>query len=266
MVIFNKIISLLPESNRFELIWKLAQVDFKKRYYNDKLGLFWALLNPVFQVLIYWVVFTVAFKKSIAGIDNYALFLFSGLIFWMAFTETSRKGMRVLYQKKYLIQNIKDNKIDLYLSNTLSVFIGFHFNIFVFITLCLIFGIELSFNVLYLPLLIINLFLISMGTGMILSFIHIYFKDINHIVDIIFLLGFWSSGIMFDSKVILDNFKAYYYLNPFIGLIQNSRNILLYGNPIDIPMMSINLFVSILLVVIGNYLIINKSYLVYERM
>lgn len=266
MGIINKLTSYLPESNRFELIWKLAQVDFKKRYYNDRLGLFWAFLNPVFQVSIYWVVFTVAFKKSIDGIDNFALFLFSGLIFWMVFTETSRKGMRVLYQKKYLIQNVKVNKIDLYLSNTISVFIGFHFNLFVFILLSLLFGVKLSIHIIYLPLITLTLFLISMGSSMILSYIHIYFKDINHIVDIIFLLGFWSSGIMFDSQVILDNFQAYYYINPFIGLIENSRSILLYGTAINIPMMSINLFSSILLAILGNYLIVNKSHEVYERM
>ena len=56
--ILRPLIKRLPENNRIELIWKLAQVDFKKRYYNDSLGLFWALLNPIFRILIYCLLYT----------------------------------------------------------------------------------------------------------------------------------------------------------------------------------------------------------------
>ena len=52
----------LPENNRLERIWKLAQVEFKKRYYNDRLGLVWALLNPLFQMGIYYLVFKYIYK------------------------------------------------------------------------------------------------------------------------------------------------------------------------------------------------------------
>ena len=264
--IFHVFSSVIPENNRFERIWKLAQVDFKKRYYNDRLGLIWALLNPIFHVLIYYIVFTLAFSRSIGGIDNYALFLFSGLIFWMAFTETCRKGMRVLYQKRYLIQNIRVNKVDLYLSNTFSVFLGFFFNLLVFIFLCGLFGFIPTSKYLFLPILIINLFILSMGVSMILSFIHIYFKDINHLIDIVFLLGFWGSGIMFDSEVLFEKVRIFYYMNPFIGIIKNCRSIILYQDQIDISLMSINIMTGIIMLIAGNFLIVNKSYRVYENM
>jgi ABC-type polysaccharide/polyol phosphate export permease len=65
-----------PENNRLERIWKLAQVDFKKRYYNDRLGLLWALINPIFKVIVYFLVFSLFFKVQQ---ENYGLYLFSGI-------------------------------------------------------------------------------------------------------------------------------------------------------------------------------------------
>ena len=192
MTLVEKILLILPESNRFERIWKLAQVDFKKDYYNDKLGLFWAFLNPLLRLLIYYFAFTVLVDRVREGIDNFALFLFSAIIFWMEFTKTMRKGMKLIFQKRYLIQNIKINKIDLYISLGLSSLLSFSFNLLAYILIALLSGIVLSTNMIFLPILILNLYLISLGIGMILSILYIYFKDINHLIA--FVLAIFSQA------------------------------------------------------------------------
>lgn len=263
--ILKPIFNYLPESNRFERIWKLAQVDFKKRFYNDKLGIVWALLNPMFRVVVYWVVFTYIFEKVADGIDNYALFLFSGIIVWMAFTETSKKAMRVLTSKKYLIENIQLNKIDLFLSTGLSSLIGFLFNLCALIIVSLLFGSTYSSYIIFLPILILTLLLLSLGFGMILSIVYIYFKDINHLLDIVFLIGFWSSGIFFRGQKFLDLFPPFLYINPFVGLIMNVRSIMIYNEPPDFKLMSINLTIGLVLYVIGVRLVQNKSHDAIEK-
>lgn len=259
------LISKLPESNRFERIWKLAQVDFKKRYYNDKLGLFWAFLNPVFRVLIYYLVFTLVFERVADGIENYALFLFSGLIFWMVFAEVSKKGMKVLQQKSYLIENIAVDKVDLYISNGLAGFIGFLFNLFAYSLVAALMGVTFSANLLFLPIIILNLFLLSLGTSMILSVMYINAKDVNHLIDIIFLFGFWSSGIFFRGEKFLELFPPFLYINPFVGLIMNVRNIILFDQAIDTKMMAINLMYGIVVLYIGIQLVHKFSHYAIEK-
>jgi len=256
----------LPENNRVERIWKLAQVEFKKRYYNDRLGLFWALLNPIFRVMIYYTIFTLVFKRAIEGIDNYALFLFSGIIFWQAFVECSKKGMTLLQSKKYLIENVRVAKIDLFYSSTLSTVLGFLFNLGAYIIVALILGAKMSSSLLFLPVIIFNVFLIGAGLGMILSVVYIYFRDINHLLDIIFLFGFWSSGIFFKGDVFLDIFPPFMYINPFVGIIMNVRNILVYNTPLDLHLLLIDLVYGILLFLIGKAIMERYSYKAFEKL
>jgi len=256
--ILNQISEKLPENNRFERIWKIAQVDFKKRYYNDRLGLFWAFLNPVMQVLVYWAVFTFLMKRVSEDIPNFGLFLFSALICWMFFKEVSKKSMKVLKQKKYLIENIKVDKIDLFLSNGISSLIGFYFNIFAYgVVALLLFNTSFSLNLLYLPILICNLFLMGMGFGMILSTIYIYARDIDHLLDIFFLLVMWTSGVFFPAERVIEFWRPMFYINPFLGIFKNIRAVLVYDSTINIQIMSLNFSVGLLVFILGIH-VVNK--------
>jgi len=261
----NLITKFIPENNRLERIWKIAQVDFKSRYYNDKLGLLWAFINPTIKVLIYYIIFSIFFKRSIEGIDNFALFLFSGIIFWMPFVEISKKSMRILLTKRYLIENIKLNKEDLFISNTLSGLLGFTFNVFALLLIGIFMQINISLYLFYIPILILNILMISMGFGMILSCLYVFFKDVIHLLDIFFLLGFWGSGIFFKSDLILENIPLLYYLNPFVGILHNVRETLIFEYNIDLMIMSINLIQGILIMLLGFKVLQNFSSLALER-
>ncbi len=241
----------LPENNRMERIWKLAQVEFKKRYYNDRLGLFWALLNPLFQMGIYFLVFKYIFKSPE---ENFALFLFCGLIIWMAFTECTVQGMHILNKKRFLIENIQFNQLDLFFSHTLSIFIGLAFNIVVFFLLCFVSGVSLTFNALLLPIFFINLFLIATGSSIILATLKIYLKDIVHVWAIVLLLGFWGSGIFYSGEVFKEVFPPLLFANPFVGIIMNIRAVIMKGMPPDWLLVWANLGVGLLILGIGIFL------------
>jgi len=264
--VYNKI-SSFDDINRFERIWKLAQVDFKKRYYNDKFGLAWAFLNPIIRVLVFYFVFTYVIERTGQGIDNFALFLFSALIFWMAFVELIKKSMKILKTKGYLIKNLQVNKIDLFISNAIASFLGLLFNLVSYIIVSLAFGTTISFkNLIFLPIIIMTIYLIGVGIGMIFSICLIFFNDINHLIDIIILIGFWTSGVLFPSTKILEIWSPLYYINPFLGIFENIRNILVYNTEINLTILSINLTMSILTYIIG-YSLLKKYYqLAFEKL
>lgn len=255
--------SYLPESNRLERIWKIGQVDFQKRYYNDRLGLLWALLNPLFQISIYYFVFTHVFHYDQ---ENYALFLFAGLITWMFFSEGSNKGMVLLKSKKYLIENIQFNKLDLYISLVISVGIGFLFNLSIFILGCLISVSSIDWNWFVIPILLIIIVLNIISSSLILSVIHIFLKDINHLWSIVTLLGFWSSGIFFDAEGIKNNFHFLYFLNPFISVIANLRKIILYNEPPEWIYINYWLVTSIIILVLSIWFFNSTSHKALEKL
>jgi ABC-type polysaccharide/polyol phosphate export permease len=258
-----RIIYFFPENNRLERIWKLAQVDFRRRYYHDRLGILWALIKPLFEVAIYYVVFTSVFKVEQ---ENYGLFIFGGIIIWSGFSEASKRGMGLLGEKLYLIENIQLNKIDLYFSYLLSVQMAMSFNLMIFIGITILTGSFAGLNIFWLPVILANFFLICLGIIMILSCVQPFIKDLIHLWDMGLLLGMWVSGIFYPYHSIIEKIPALFYLNPFIGIIHNIRGSLLIGNEIDLELLGINLTFGILLYSVGLLVVNRFSRLAIEKL
>lgn len=110
------------QSNKIERIWLLAKIEFKLRYYENKLGLFWALIKPLMDIAIYYVVFQIILKQNIPAFASY---LFIGLILWNFFVESTTGTIQILSTKKYLYEYSNMNKLEIYVSTLLSTSIGF---------------------------------------------------------------------------------------------------------------------------------------------
>lgn len=206
-------------------------MDFKLRYYETILGLFWALINPLFRLAIYYFVFS--FLKSMK-VPNYGLYIFSGLIIWLYFQEATKQGMVVIKSKRYLLENINFKKLDLFVSSVLSSAMGLIFNTFVYLAISVIFGVYPGWNILFFPLLLLNLFLLVFSISLILSTIHIFMRDIRQVWDMVLVAMFWLNPIFYaKSALIFEKYPSLLYINPIAGIIINTRNVLLLNQPPD---------------------------------
>src|ERR1700730_10574571 len=120
----------LHRSNKYERLWLLAKIEFKLRYYENKLGLLWALIKPLMDIAIYYVVFQVIMRQNIPAFASY---LFIGLILWNFFVESTTGTIQILNVKKYLYEYSNMNKLEIYVSTLLSNSIGFFFNFVMFL-------------------------------------------------------------------------------------------------------------------------------------
>ena len=82
----------IRSSNKLERIWLLAKIEFKLRYYENKLGLLWALLKPISDIFIFYIAFEVVLKQ---GVPNFISFLFIALILWNFFVECTSGTIQV---------------------------------------------------------------------------------------------------------------------------------------------------------------------------
>jgi ABC-type polysaccharide/polyol phosphate export permease len=244
----------LPSNNRLERIWKIAQVDFQGRYYNDRLGLLWALIKPVFEAMLYFVAF-----KYLLGVEtkDFGVFLFGGIITWSAFSEGSTGSIGLLKAKSYLIENVQFNHIDLYFSYVSSVFFGFFFNMSAFAIVCLLFGHSLHWTLLYLPVVLITLYIMIMAISFVLSTLQPFVKDIKHLWDMIILTGFWVSAVIFQPDLIFEKAPWFAEVNPFIGILINVRGIFIDSYDISIYWLIHNLIYAIVAWIIG-YMVFKK--------
>lgn len=252
---FKRITGLIPSNNKYERIWILAQTEFKMRYAETLLGFFWTLITPLVRLTIYYYVFSMIFQKAI---PNYGLHIFSGLIVWMFFMEATKKGMTVLKSKRYLLENIRLNPLDLYTSSLLTSLMVFSVNLAVYFVFSLFFDIEVNWTLIFVLLHIFNVCLLAFGIILILSTINIFFRDISKIWEM-FLLGmFWINPIFYAKAVIFEHFPALMYINPLAGIIINTRNGLLYGMMPDWNILAYDMFYAAVVFVIG--LVVFKKY------
>ena len=256
----------LPEENRLELIWLLAKMDFSQRYYDSVLGLFWALINPILRVAVYYVAFTYILNMGGEGIENYALYLFSGLILLMFFGEGTTKALKLLKGKRYLSENAQFNKLDLFVASTIGALLGFLFNFAAFLIFTLI--VTGGFpppTVIFLPVLAINMYFLILGFGLILSIIYVFFKDIDQIWSISNLVIFWTSPIFSRGEDIAKAFPFLAYANPVFGIMQNLRAIVIYGKMPDFFFLAYNFLYAFAAMYIGLYLFRKYSYKAVEK-
>jgi len=243
----------------------LAKVDFSKRYYDKGLGVVWAIINPLFRFIVYYVAFThIIVTKNRP--DGFALHLFSGLIIWLFFGGGSKKGILLLKTKRYLIENIQFNHFDLFYASILSAFYAFAFNFLACFIASMFYATPLHPTLLWLPLLILNLVLLTMATSMILATINIYLKDIEHVWDMVILGGFWLTPIIYDKSITMEVIPILQYINPVAGIVINIREAALYGNAPYTHLLVYDWAFTIILLVIAVFSYKRFSHMAIEKL
>jgi ABC-type polysaccharide/polyol phosphate export permease len=214
-------------SNKLERMWLLAKIEFKLRYYENKLGLLWALLKPIMDIIIYYIVFKTVMKSNV---PSFASFLFIGLILWNFFVESTIGTIQILSTKKYLYEYSNMNKIEIYISTLLSNSIGFFFNLLMFLVFYNFLekeSVGFSFQNLWIIPLFINLFFLSLGTSLILSNIYVIAKDITQIWQVMISFCFFLSPILYSLKTFKEALPNFDYAIPTSGIIINARRVMM---------------------------------------
>lgn len=206
----------------------LLKKHFILRYNRTYLGLFWAILNPLFSLSVMVLVFSTIF-----GVDPkvFALFLFSGIIPWFLFSTTVTSCSATLYENEGLIKKIYLPKIIFPFSATISVVLDSLLLLISLMVLTIILDGKITLAILILPISYILLFFFSIGVGLASSILTTKYKDFMHIIPIILQAGFFLSPIIYDQSRI-DNklLNLIFEINPLTIYIDLFRTPLYIGN------------------------------------
>ncbi|MBO9199018.1 MULTISPECIES: ABC transporter permease [Niastella] len=247
----------VKRSNKNERLWLLAKIEFKLRYYENKLGLLWALIKPLMDIAIYYVVFQVIMKQAIPA---FASFLFIGLILWNFFLESTTGTVQILNTKKYLYEYSNMNKLEIYVSTLLSNTIGLFFNFIMFLLFLNILekdAMHTSFYTLWIIPLFINLFILSLAVSLILSNIYIIAKDITQVWQVFTSFLFFLSPVIYRLSTFKEALPTFDYINPIAGIIINARRTTMESTNPDFKLFLFDFTYAIILLVIG-LLLLNK--------
>jgi ABC-type polysaccharide/polyol phosphate export permease len=244
-------------SNKLERLWLLAKIEFKLRYYENRLGLLWALLKPIMDIAIYYVVFKVIMQSDVPA---FASFLFIGLILWNFFVESTSGTIQILNVKKYLYEYSNMNKLEIYVSTLMSNTIGFFFNFIMFVVFYNFIEMKtlsFSWNNFWIIPLFINLFILSLGMSLILSNIYIVAKDITQIWQVFTSFFFFLSPILYKLETFKTRLPSFDYGNPIAGIIINARKIMMDRTKPDFELLTWDFGYAIFLLLVG-LIVLNK--------
>ena len=236
-----------------ELFFYFAWRDVKVRYKQTSIGIIWAILQPFTQM----VVFTVFFNKA-AGIGSgnpavpYAIFSFTGLLFWNFFSQSLTRASNSLVDNQSVVTKVYFPRILLPLTSTLVGLIDFAFAFIVFIGLMIFFRISptLGSVLLLMPALLIT-FIASSGIGMYLAAINVKYRDVKQIVPFLLSVGLFVTPVIYPITSIPQQYQWLLYLNPMTGVINMMRSSFLGTAPINWPLTWLSIGVAILSFVLG---------------
>ncbi|NWO26311.1 ABC transporter permease [Leptotrichia sp. oral taxon 417] len=238
-----------------EMISNLVKKDLKVRYKGSILGFLWTFLNPLLQLVVYTIVFSTIMRVDI---DKYYIYLFVGLIPWIFFASSIQVGAVSIMMNKDLIKKIYFPRIILPIVTSNSAFMNMFYSMIVVLLTILVSGIGFSKYMLLLPVVMVVQYILVLGMTFIFSALNVFFRDLEYILNIIVMMWFYLTPIVYNIDMIPERHRFWFYLNPMTGIINFYRDILYYKR-----MPSFNSFGGIL---IYGIIMIIIGYFVFEKL
>lgn len=215
------------------LLFQLVSRDFKVKYKRSVLGVVWSLLYPVLTMSVMALVFNNMFKMSMPGV-NYLVYLMTGLVIFNYFSEASNLSMSSVVANFSLLNKVYIPKYIFPLSKCLFVGINFLLTLIPLYALILLTGTGLNIYHLLLPFAFICLFLFTIGMGLILSAVAVFFRDLFYIYGVLIQLWTYMTPIMYDFAIIPKNLQGIFMCNPLYWFVKFIRDIIIHGQIPDI--------------------------------
>lgn len=216
----------IQEIKRYKyLILQLIRRDILARYKRSFLGVAWTMLNPLGMMIILSVVFSQLFSS----VQSYPAYLLSGLIAWNFFAQGTNAAMSGLVWGGGLIQRIYIPRTSFGVSAIGTALVNLVLSIVPLIFVMLVSRTNIHLSILYLPVSIIVLACFSLGIGLILSTMAVYFPDVTEMYQIILLAWMYLTPIIYPESILPANLHVIFDLNPMYYLIRLFRLPLLEG-------------------------------------
>lgn len=208
------------------LIRELVKRDVKVKYRRSFLGYIWSLLNPLLMMAVMTMVFSFVFRFNI---ENYPMYLITGQTLWTFFNESTNMAMYSIIQNSSLLKKVYIPKMIFPISRVCSSFVTMLFSLVAILIVMIFTRVKLCWTALLFPIPILLLLIFSIGIGLILSALSVYFRDITHLYGVLCLAWMYATPIFYPVSELAPQIQTLIRFNPMFQYIDLFRQVLLYG-------------------------------------
>jgi len=208
------------------LLFLMVKRDFVTRYRRSVLGILWSLLNPLLTMLVLTMVFSTIFRFEI---EYFPLYLLSGQLIFNFFSESTSLAMGSIVGGAATIKKVYVPKYIFPISRVISSVVNLGFSFLAFLIVFLILRAPFHWTMLLIPVPIMYIVIFSMGVGMLLSAMAVFFRDIAYIYSILVTLLMFLTPIFWPVSILNPRVYHLIHLNPMFHFVNYFRNVALYG-------------------------------------
>ncbi|WP_275546420.1 MULTISPECIES: ABC transporter permease [unclassified Pseudomonas] len=206
--------------------------EFQTRYRNSLLGALWTVLNPLSMIIVYTVIFSQVMQARLPGVEHslaYGIYLCAGIIAWGFFAEVIGRSQSVFLEHANLIKKLSFPRICLPLIVVLNASVNFAIIFALFLCFLLLTQTFPGFALLaVLPVLLVQV-TFSIGLGITLGVLNVFFRDVGQFTGILLQFWFWFTPIVYPASILPEAVRPVLDLNPMMPVITAYQGIFVYG-------------------------------------
>jgi len=227
------VVKIVPRKGLFDLdldsVWRYRELlvvlvmrDLQVLYKQAALGAAWAIVQPLFAVLVFTVVFGHFAKMPTDGIP-YPVFAFAAVLPWTYFSEAVRRAATGLVNDSELVRKVYFPRLLVPLSNVTTPLVDFAIAFVILLGMMLIYQLPITPRLLVIPPLMMVALMLALAVSLWLGPINVRFRDIKHTLPFILQIWMYGSPIVYSLSMVPDEWKLLYSLNPMVGVIEGFR-------------------------------------------
>lgn len=243
----------LPELWEYrELLYFFVWRDIKVRYKQTVLGAAWAIIQPVFTMLIFSLFFGHLAKVPSDGIP-YAIFTYTALVPWTFFVNGLNLSSNSLVASSNLIKKVYFPRLAIPIATVLSGIVDFGIAFVVLLGMMFYYGFSPTRNLIWLPVFLLLALVTSVGVGLWLSALNVEYRDIRYAVPFITQFWLFATPIAYPSSLLPPPWRILYGLNPMVGVVEGFRWALLGTNTAPGAIFAASAFAATIMLVTGAF-------------
>jgi lipopolysaccharide transport system permease protein len=242
------------------LLRQMVQRDFDARYRGSIFGVLWHFMNPLLMLAMYTFVFAILFKakwpnmdsnQGLEGSAGFALMIFSGMIIHSFFVEVLQKSATIIVNNSNYVKKVIFPLEIFPLAIVGGALLNLAIGIMILLGFAFLSGVAPSVYLLFLPITLLPLVLISLGISWMLASLGVFIRDIGNVISLLAAALLFLSPVFYPLAQIPERYRDFAYLNPLTITIEEMRKALFYSQAPDIIMLLIQSLAGVAIVAIG---------------